>query len=167
MAHLTASPKNWLVALRAYLLVLAGGSLLWEAAHLPLYTIWQTGTWRENVFAVVHCTGGDLLIATASLTLALVLVGHAEWPARRFGLVATLAMVFGLAYTTFSEWLNIVVRQSWAYSELMPVLNVAGFDLGLSPLAQWIVVPLLAFAWARRGVPVQLRTEGGSPRWMA
>lgn len=150
MVRRTTSPISWLVALRAYLLVLAVGNLVWEAAHLPLYTIWQTGTWRENIFAVVHCTGGDLLIATASLTLALILVGHDAWPSRRFGLVATLAMVFGLAYTTFSEWLNIVIRQSWAYSELMPVLHVAGFDLGLSPLAQWIVVPLLAFTWARR-----------------
>lgn len=163
MPGAVAAPAGWLAALRAYLLVLAGGNLVWEAAHLPLYTIWRTGTWRENVFAVVHCTGGDLLIATASLTLALVLTGHAQWPARRFGAVAALAMTFGLAYTTFSEWLNIVVRDSWAYSELMPVLTVAGFDLGLSPLAQWIVVPLLAFAWARRRAHVQSQTEGGNP----
>lgn len=163
MALMTTSPTSWLVALRAYLLVLAGGNLVWEAAHLPLYTIWQTGTWRENVFAVVHCTGGDLLIGTASLTLALILVGHDAWPARRFGIVATLAMVFGLAYTTFSEWLNIVIRESWAYSELMPVLSVAGFELGLSPLAQWIVVPLLAFTWARRRGYSQSQTKGGTP----
>lgn len=161
MANTTASPMSWLVALRSYLLVLAVGNLVWEAAHLPLYTIWQTGTWRENIFAVVHCTGGDLLIGTASLTLALVLAGHQAWPARRFGLVSTLAMVFGLAYTTFSEWLNIVIRQSWAYSELMPVLSVAGFDLGLSPLAQWIVLPLVAFVAARRRAPEQGWTEGG------
>ncbi len=162
MAKSTASSATWLVALRAYLLVLAVGNLIWEAAHLPLYTIWRTGTWRENAFAVVHCTGGDLLIGTASLILALVLAGHQAWPARRFGLVATLAMVFGLAYTTFSEWLNIVIRQSWAYSELMPVLSLGGFDLGLSPLAQWIVVPLIAFVVARRRAPDQSRPEGGN-----
>jgi hypothetical protein len=162
MVKSTASSATWLVALRAYLLVLAVGNLIWEAAHLPLYTIWRTGTWRENAFAVVHCTGGDLLIGTASLILALVLAGHQAWPARRFGLVATLAMVFGLAYTTFSEWLNIVIRQSWAYSELMPVLSLGGFDLGLSPLAQWIVVPLIAFVVARRCAPDQSRPEGGN-----
>lgn len=72
------------------------------------------------------------MIATAALTLVFILFGHDAWLARRFGLVATLALVFDLAYTTFSNWLNIVMRQSWAYSELMPVLSVAGFDLGLS-----------------------------------
>jgi len=116
MAPLTASSTPWLVVLRVYLLVLAGGNFVWEAAHLPLYTIWQTGTWRENVVAVVHCTGGDPLIGTASSTLALVIAGHQAWPARCFGLVATLAMASGLAYTIFSEWLNIVIRESWGYS---------------------------------------------------
>lgn len=163
IAVMTAAPTHWLVALRAYLLVLAGGNLVWEAAHLPLYTIWRSGTWRENAFAVVHCTGGDLLIGTASLTLALVVAGHAGWPARRFRSVTALAMVFGLAYTAFSEWLNIVIRQSWAYSEHMPVLNVAGLELGLSPLAQWIVVPSLGFAWARRCAAAHSQTDGGSP----
>jgi len=145
------TPPSWLAALRAWLLVVASGNLLWEAAHLPLYTIWRTGTWRENAFAVVHCTGGDLLIATASLTLALVLAGHRDWPARRFGAVAALTVVYGIAYTMFSEWLNIVLRDSWAYSELMPVVRMGSFELGLSPIAQWIVVPVLAFAWVRRG----------------
>ena len=148
-----AVSPGWLAALRAWLLVVAGGNFLWAAAHLPLYTIWRTGTWRENAFAVVHCTGGDLLIATASLTLALVLAGHRDWPARRFGAVAALTIVSGVAYTAFSEWLNIVLRASWAYSELMPVVRLGGFELGLSPVAQWIVVPVLAFAWARRGAP--------------
>lgn len=144
---------GWLATLRTYLLVTAVGNLAWEAAHLPLYTIWWTGTWAENAFAVIHCTGGDLLIATASLILALVLAGHGDWPARRFGAVAALTVASGVAYTTFSEWLNVVVRASWSYSELMPVVRLAGFELGLSPIAQWIAVPLLAFAWARRGAP--------------
>jgi hypothetical protein len=31
-----------------------------EAAHLPLYTIWTDGTIRDNAFAVLHCTMGDV-----------------------------------------------------------------------------------------------------------
>lgn len=58
-------------------------------------------------------------------------------------------MASGVGYTTFSEWLNVVVRGSWAYSELMPTVQLASFDLGLSPIAQWVAVPLLAFARAR------------------
>lgn len=154
---LTASP-NWLSALRAYLLSVTAGNVAWEAAHLPLYTLWRTGTAREKLFAVVHCTLGDLLIALASLALGLVLAGHRNWPVRRFGAVAALAVAFGLGYTAFSEWLNIVVRESWAYSDMMPVVPLFGFEVGASPLLQWLVVPALALHGARRA---------GAARWVS
>ena len=48
----------------------------------------------------------------------------------------------------YSEWLNINVRGSWAYSDLMPVVPVIG--TGLAPLLQWVIVPTLAL-WAALG----------------
>ncbi len=111
---------GWLRALRRYLTVIAAGNLAWETLHLPLHTIWRSGTPSEIAFAVIHCTLGDLLIALSTLTLALVVVGDPAWPARRFRQVAITAMVLGVGYTAFSEWLNVVVRGSWAYSGLMP-----------------------------------------------
>jgi hypothetical protein len=85
----------WLPALRVYLGVALVGNLVWEALHLPLYTIWSTGTLREQAFAVVHCTLGDLLIALSSLTLALVIAGGHGWPQQRFWPVAVLTILFG------------------------------------------------------------------------
>ena len=139
---------EWPRALRVYLGTIALGDLAWEAAHLPLYTIWRTGTPGEKAFAVVHCTGGDLLIALACLALALVIVGEPAWPTLGHRRVAALTIGFGAAYTVFSEWLNVVVRQTWAYSDLMPIVPVIG--TGLSPLLQWVAVPLLALHFARR-----------------
>jgi hypothetical protein len=141
-------PEDWVRGLRTYPLVIAFGNLIWETLHLPLYTIWNTGTLREKLFAVVHCTGGDVLIALASLALALVIGADRTWPKRGWKRVVLLTVCFGVGYTIFSEWLNIVVRASWAYSELMPVIPVVG--IGLSPLLEWVVVPLLAFNLARR-----------------
>jgi hypothetical protein len=138
----------WLSTLRRYLLVILTGNIVWETLHLPLYTIWEEGTAAELAFAVLHCIGGDVLIALSSLVLALILVGDGTWPGRRYALVATITIVFGLGYTIFSEWLNIVVRESWAYSDLMPVIPI--IDTGLSPVAQWIVIPLVGFWWARQ-----------------
>jgi hypothetical protein len=143
---------GWLAVSARYLLAIAFTNLAWEFAYLPLYTIWSTGDAAEIVFAAVHCTGGDVLIATASLALAL-LLGGAAWPVARrsFLRVAVLSIAFGLAYTVFSEWLNVSVRRSWAYSDLMPLVPL--LEVGLSPVLQWIVLPPAAFWWARRPRP--------------
>jgi hypothetical protein len=156
-----AAPAPWLTALRWYLVAITAGNLFWEFAQLPLYTIWKMGSRSEIVFAAVHCTGGDLLIATASLVLVLPLSG-AGWPIRRrtYRRVAALTVAFGVAYAVFSEWLNVVVRKSWAYSELMPIVPIV--DAGLSPLLQWIVLPLAALLVGRQA-PV-LRTALGAAR---
>jgi hypothetical protein len=137
-------------ALRIYLTAVAVANLIWEALQLPLYTIWQTGTLQTQAFAIVHCTIGDVIIASCVLTIALVLTGDGEWPQKRFRRVAILAILLGLAYTVFSEWLNVVVRASWAYSDLMPVMTAFGLRVGLSPLLQWLVIPTAAFMIAKR-----------------
>ncbi|NND92064.1 MAG: hypothetical protein HKN42_14485 [Granulosicoccus sp.] len=138
---------SFVSTLRRYFSVIAGMNLVWEFAHMPLYTLWSTGTAGEIVFAAIHCTGGDILIAMSALMLSLLIFG-AGWPLKRSAVyrVVGFTMVTGVGYTVFSEWLNIVVREAWAYSELMPIVPV--IDAGLSPLLQWIVIPGLAFAWA-------------------
>lgn len=144
----SAAFPDWVAALRRYILALGAGNLIWETLHLPLYTIWQSGTTNEKLFAIFHCTGGDLLIGVSSLLLALCLVGNRGWPVRRFWPVALLTVIFGVGYAIFSEWLNIVIRASWAYADSMPVVPWLG--TGLSPLLQWIVMPLGGLALARR-----------------
>jgi hypothetical protein len=139
---------GWLVTMRRLLVFIAAGNLAWESAQLPLYTIWSQGTPGEIAFAVAHCTGGDILIAGASLLLALLIAARPTWPEETYGRVAALTVAFAVPYTVFSEWLNTEVRGSWDYSALMPVVPV--LDAGLSPLAQWIVIPTAAFWWARR-----------------
>jgi hypothetical protein len=154
-----SAPKDWLSALRRFVLASALGNLVWEFAQLPLYTIWQEGSAREIVFAAFHCTGGDILISGASLLAALMVLGNARWPHARFHRVALITLAGGLVYTIFSEWLNTEVRGSWAYSEWMPTLPLIG--AGLSPFAQWIVVPTLAFWWARRPLGAGAGEEQG------
>lgn len=140
---------SWLHGLRIYLGVTASTNLVWEVLHLPLYTIWTTGTLREKAFAAVHCTLGDVVIALSALGLALIIAGNDDWPHQRFWPVVRLKALFGLAYTVFSEWLNVVVRASWVYSDRMPIVSLLGIDIGLSPLLQWLVVPSLAFKMAQ------------------
>ena len=135
---------RWLVALRIYIATTVTANVIWEVVQLPLYTIWNTGTRQEIAFAVLHCTVGDLMIATLSLLTALLLMGDRAWPRERFIPVLIATVIIGLSYTVYSEWLNTVVRQTWAYSNLMPKLPP--FGTGLSPFLQWIIIPSLGFA---------------------
>lgn len=85
------------------------------------------------------------MIAAVALGLAIVIAGCA-WPSHGYARVVIAALCFGVGYTVFSEWFNVTVRASWTYAPTMPRLPLLG--TGLSPLLQWVVVPLVAFAWA-------------------
>jgi len=113
---------------------------------MPLYTIWDKGTTKEILFAAIHCTGGDALIGLTGIMLAVFLFGGSRWPDERMGAVLLAAVTIGVGYTVFSEWLNIVVREAWAYSDIMPVIPI--LNVGLSPLLQWIVIPVIAYVYA-------------------
>lgn len=131
-----------------YLIVAIVANLFWEAAQLPLYTIWRTASLGERVFAVAHCTAGDLMILATTVLATLLLVGGQEFPRRRYARVILAATVLGVAYTMFSEWVNVEIRRSWAYSTAMPTLPP--FGTGLAPFLQWVLIPPVASVLANR-----------------
>lgn len=147
----TEHSVSWLTVLRRYLVLVIPANLVWEIAHLPLYTIWHSASASEIAFEVIHCTGGDALIASSSLVGGILLVGNERWPYERYKAVALFTLASGIAITIFIEWLSTEVQARWAYTALMPRLPVIG--TGLSPLGHWIVIPLAGFWWAKRTVP--------------
>lgn len=128
-----------------YISITASLNLVWETLQLPLYTLWRESTPSAIAFAVLHCTIGDMIIATLSLATALILVGTPKWPLELFRPVALLAITLGVSYTVFSEWNNTVVKSAWSYSSLMPTL----WGIGLSPLGQWFIIPAFVFWYLR------------------
>ncbi len=153
MTNPSANPsqaKAWAVAGR-YLGIILTGNLIWEFAHMPLYEIWYEGTPNEIIYAGLHCTGGDVLIAGFALMISLLVFGRGWLSSREtFMRVAILSIILGISYTIFSEYLNITIRKSWAYSDLMPVIPV--IDTGLSPLLQWLILPVVAFRIVGRSI---------------
>lgn len=141
--------EAWVFIGRRYLSRLAGLNLAWETLQLPLYTVWTEASAGSIAFAVLHCTLGDVMIGAASLALAL-LAGRegpvAHWHWRR---IVAILLVLGPGYTVFSEGLNTTLLR-WTYSDLMPALKIAGIEIGLSPLLQWLLLPPLALYLARR-----------------
>ncbi|MGE0055416.1 MAG: hypothetical protein AB7S74_14515 [Hyphomicrobium sp.] len=136
-----------------YLGVSAIAHLAWETLQLPLYTIWTSAARWEIAFAVVHCTVGDIMIAASALIAAILVGRFWSWPRSDWKQVAVLTIIFGLSYTAYSEWFNVYVRNAWAYSTFMPVVRIGSIELGLSPLMQWLIVPLVAFTNARLCIP--------------
>jgi len=142
-----ARSESWSFILRRYLPRLAFCSLVWEVVQLPLYTLWAEPRLAWIAFAVAHCTVGDTMIGTMALVFALTLnrAGErANWPRTRIG----MWMVFlAVVYTLLSERRNLA-QGNWVYSAWMPVLPWV--EVGLAPVAQWIIVPLVAWWWATR-----------------
>lgn len=135
--------------LRRYLAIMAVGNLVWETAQLPLYTISRTGSVGYRVFAVLHCWIGDLVIGMITMLIGSGTAGS-SWPFAHVRRAILVTLASGVAYTIFSEWLNVVVRGTWGYRSAMPVLPVIG--TGVSPLLQWVVVPGFALLFAYRPV---------------
>jgi hypothetical protein len=144
-----------------YLPWLAALNLAWEAAHVRLYTLWNEATPAYIAFSIVHCTLGDVLIGGAALLLALILGREGALADWRWVRIAFLSTISGAGYTVFSEWMNITLLRSWRYSETMPVLGFGGFEIGLTPLAQWLFAPALALYCARQGARRAARRAPG------
>lgn len=138
------------IALR-YLPSLGALNLAWETAQLPLYTLWREEPPGYIAFAVAHCTAGDVMIGVATLGLALIATRAGPLSRWQWLRIAVIAALTGTAYTAFSEWMNTSLKSGWEYSELMPTLTFNGIALGISPLAQWLILPPLALRLARPG----------------
>jgi len=138
---------RWTIV-RRYLAFLFLANLLWEFAHMPLYAAWKEGGWADIAYNGFHCTVGDLMIGASALFLGVHVAGGLVWPNNNRTRLAIVTILFGLCYTVFSKWVNVYVRDSWSYSELMPLLP--GIGIGFSPIAQWLVLPVLGFSIAYR-----------------
>jgi hypothetical protein len=119
---------------------------LWEMAQLPLYTLWYEATASRIAVYVFHCLMGDVLIAMGAYLITAMIFRNIYWPWRDVWRGGAVMIVLGLAYTVFSEWYNVYRAGAWSYAASMPL--VAG--IGLAPLMQWIVVPVLMIIVIRR-----------------
>lgn len=45
----------------------------------------------------------------------------------------------GVAYTVFSEWVNVQIFKYWSYNETMPLIPWT--KVGITPVLQWITIP--------------------------
>lgn len=147
----------WRWTVWRYLPWLAVLNLAWEFGQLPLYTIWDEAPVSYRAFAAVHCTVADVLVGFTALVTSLLILRAGGLSTWRLTAIGTLVVVLTVIFTAYSEWLNTAVWENWAYSARMPTLRIGGFILGLSPLAQWLVLPPLALWLAGTGTTMAPR----------
>lgn len=141
-----------------------GAHFVWEFLHAPLYQGLAEGTHWDGIKCCLLATAGDVVIAVVAYG-GVAVAGRDAWWLRsvdgarsdhrpRRATVAYLAI--GLVITVVVEMLSVDVWGRWAYGPAMPTL----LGIGVSPLLQWIVVPLLVLWLARRhlGMPGQVGT---------
>jgi hypothetical protein len=131
---------------------LAAGSLAlnfaWEMLQAPLYEGMVAMPRGRATWLCARASAGDAVITLAAYGSVAAAAGSRAWVAHpRVARVAGYLAV-GLAVTVALEYLNVYALGRWAYGPSMPrVLGV-----GLAPLAQWLVVPLLSLWLARNYV---------------
>ena len=135
-------------------LLLLGLNLIWEVAQLPLYAMGRYSEWPALGYAVLHCTLGDAGMALGAYLIAALLTGTPRWPLHRPLAGIAVALIAGESYTLWAEWHNVYVLRSWAYAAGMPTL----WGIGVAPIAQWLVLPVLAltilrYRYRQRGHP--------------
>ena len=127
-------------------LLALGLHLVWEIGQLPLYTVWQeTSAWRMTLY-VAHCTLGDGLVATLAYLAVALAWRQPDWPWQRPWTGGAMLVALGLGYTVFSEWYNVYRLASWGYEDAMPRI----LGIGLMPLLQWLIVPIVMLVLIRR-----------------
>lgn len=139
----------WLLAL----------NLVWEVVQLPLYAMGRYSEWPALGYAVLHCTLGDAAMAFVAYLIAALVTGELRWPVHRPLTGLAVVLVAGELFTIWAEWYNVYVLRSWAYAAGMPTIR----GIGVAPLAQWLVLPVLALTILRNRYRQRVDSEVATP----
>ena len=127
-----------------------GLNAVWEFAQCTLlYDMWDWGFWRATAY-MWGAILGDGLIVLGIARLAQLLAGSRHvWPPDVHGWVTLL--VVGFVASVGLEWIARAF-DLWGYSDLMPMLVVAGHPVGLSPIVQVTLLPALSVYFASQRI---------------
>ena len=123
---------------------------VWEFIQVPTYAEMAVMPHWEGVKLCTSATFGDVGFALTAFWTTAAAARSRYWILTpRIWQVAMFTAI-GIGLTIGFEYYYTEVSERWNYSDLMPL--VPPFGTGLSPLLQWIVIPLLVLSLARRVV---------------
>lgn len=126
---------------------------VWEFLQVPTYADMATLPHWEGVKVCTSATVGDVGFALTAFWATSAAARSRMWIASPRAWQIGLFVAVGIGLTVGFEYYYTEVSERWNYSELMPL--VPPFGTGLSPLFQWIVIPLLVVSLTRRLVSAE------------
>ena len=114
---------------------------VWEFLQVPTYQNMMDISHWEGIKLCTAATFGDVGFALTAYWLASWFVGDRYWFKAPTLLSLSAYLCTGLALTVGFEYYYTNISFRWSYSELMPL--VPPFGTGLSPMLQWMIIPLL------------------------
>lgn len=123
----------------------AAANFPWEMAHSLLYRGVTSFTWKQHLgccglAALVDGVGVAAIFAVGALAFR-----ASRWTRRRSPIRLGWTALFGMTGAVAVEWLALRLGW-WGYGPTMP--RVPGTDLGISPLVQFVMLPLVVLFWA-------------------
>lgn len=127
---------------------LGGGwalNLVWEVAQGPLYE--GHAGWGAHLWFCVRASLADVLIVAGLFGFMAAAAADLGWYRSRVGL-RLVALAAAGAVTAVAIELRALDLGKWTYAETMPLVPV--LDVGLSPVAQMVLIPVALTLASRR-----------------
>ncbi|MBO6638112.1 MAG: hypothetical protein JJ920_13180 [Roseitalea sp.] len=121
---------------------------VWEFLQVPTYAGMADMNHWDGIKVCTSATVGDVGFALTAFWITALIARSRRWMADPKLWQIGVFVAVGIALTVGFEYYYTEVSLRWTYSDLMP--RVPPFGTGLSPLIQWIVVPLLVVSLTRR-----------------
>jgi hypothetical protein len=115
----------------------------WEVLQAPLFVGMAGQPHVDAMLSCLRASLGDAAIMLLGYVAVALASGDRWWGLAPTGRRLAVFMAIGLTITIVIERLATAGLwfQNWTYSEAMPV--VPGTGLGVAPLLQWVLLPLL------------------------
>lgn len=122
----------------------------WEILQAPLYEGMADMPHAQVTKACLQATAGDALIMLLAYSVVACAARSRRWIVKANGRQLALFIAIGVSITAAIEllatrgyWIG-----NWTYLSTMPL--VPGTGIGLAPMLQWVVLPLLTVWFVRR-----------------
>ncbi len=120
----------------------------WELFQLPLFSGFNNVNYYDVIFHCTKATFGDVIIAIVAFFLASIFVRSRRWILEKNSTARGVFLFTGILITIGFEVLATGPLNRWEYAETMPIIPVLG--VGVSPVAQWIFIPMLVVWFSQR-----------------